>query len=485
MDRRALLTLTGGALAGAAFVSPTQDSVAAADGTVLTPAALEPGRERLRDRAAFARKLERVKVGMRRDEVRKLLGDPDDVWSGDEMHASRNDFVYREGREAWAYGSDGHLAFPTLGRVSIDGSGRVVEVLGLGERLPGPALPPEPETRRLLRLIQRLRRYDKSNDPLRVIQVVNGLFPLGKRGALAVIDEYLRVSEDFEEAREGLFVVVRSLFDVPDPPGYLPAMEVGAPSPRPPKDLRRSPRFPVVLYRDIPFVGIHGYTLVGDPERIEWHLKSYRETGLLRAQPLRPPDNPLEIIDALVTAAEWPDWGDQRAFGKAVAREQALRLVDGAYHVEPEDYDTRLKGSYTKQEPQWQTHLQRFSAVKARWSADLNTYVRQDGTFSPPLPDRISVPRTWRAHLAGGAVQVALRRRSSRSVDISTAGYGWKSSMPLLRIFIGGTEVKTGWDQHIPAQGGAMTGFRAPEGSDIRLILEGNGKVLAETTLRP
>jgi hypothetical protein len=260
---------------------------------------------------------------------------------------------------------------------------------------------PEQEARRILRLIDRLQGCESRHDPLRVVQVVNALQPLGKEGALAVIDDYLRFSRSpFASGEGGLLVVVRCLFEVPEPPGHFPPMGLGAPYPDPPEDLRRSPRFPVVLYQDIPFVGILGYSLFGAPERLATHLTPYRERGKIRTRPLAPPDNPLEIIDQLVSLPEWPDWDDQPDAGRWIAREQALRLVDPVYPVERDSFDERLSGDDHDRERQWRAHAAGFAAVNARWDPVLDTYVagrRGDPRKIPPAvgpthpPDPIPV----------------------------------------------------------------------------------------------
>ncbi len=451
-----------------------------------TAPALAPTEPSLRDRAAFARRLARVQEGMARERVRKLPGEPDDVWAGDEVRASRLGFVYPSGVETWAYGGEGHLTFPTLGRVTFDSFGKVVEVLGHGERLPGKDLPPERETRRILRLIDRLKGYDHRNDPLRVIQVVNGLQPLGKSGGLAVIDEYLRVADQpaFGGGRDGLFVVVRCLFEIPRSPGHLPPMVVGLPHPDAPKHLRFSPRFPVVLHRDIPFSGINGYSLAGVAEMLEWHLEPYRRWGRVRSQPLRPPDNPLEVIESMVASPEWPDWGSEEAWGRSIARDQALRLVAPVYPVAEDEWGQRLTGSYENQEPQWRSHLHRFGAIKARWDPVRNTYVRPDGTSVLAQPETYSYPRTWLAPSPNGNVEVALHR-VGRWVNVSLGARGATPPMPRLRLFLGATEIRNGSDLRVPQEGGFFTGFAVPEGSDIRLVLELGGKSVAETVLRP
>ena len=86
--------------------------------------------------------------------------------------------------------------------------------------------------------------------PQTVIRAVNALQPLGKERALATIDEYLEA-----HSGEGVFLVLRVLFDVPKPPGHMPRMQVGdmvgVPSPQDHQLLSRSP---IVLHDDIPFL---------------------------------------------------------------------------------------------------------------------------------------------------------------------------------------------------------------------------------------
>ena len=69
--------------------------------------------------------------------------------------------------------------------------------------------------------------YAGYNDPLHLIRVTNYLQPLGKEKALAIIDEYCRIHEPGLD-ETWLFLVLRTLFEVPQPPGYMPRMKIGA-----------------------------------------------------------------------------------------------------------------------------------------------------------------------------------------------------------------------------------------------------------------
>ena len=463
---------------------------------------LAPAISPLRHRLKFVRRLGEVQEGMPRSQVRKLLGPPDDRWVGEEVNAWGSSSVEgAEGTEAWTYGGDGHLTFPTLGKVTFDARGRVVAIVGqrqappitpdtaatagevplVRELPPGLALPPEPETRRILRLIDRLHGYDSETNPLRVIQVVNALQPLGKVSALEVIDEYLRLNTGFRSPCGELFVVLRCLFEVPQPLGYSPRTSVWTSIPS--ETLRRSPRFPVILYQDLPFLASHDYALtdIADPEGRQ--LEPYRESGLVRLQPLRPPDNPLTVIDDLAAFPEWPDWNSEGSQAKIAAREQVLQLVEPVYRVAKGPDGARLTGDPPEQDKQWRAHVRRFAALNVRWDPALNTYVRPGVRPSPERAEPYSYPRAWLPNTRAGKVPVTVQRRDSKSINVwLLEGYA-ESPLPRLRIFVDGKESGTGVE--FSTRGMSATYLDLDAGKAVRLVLEQNREVLAETVLRP
>jgi len=126
------------------------------------------------------------------------------------------------------YGTSGHLTCPTLGCVFM-AEDAVQHVHGGKGTPPDPALISEAELKKLLQEIGRLSE-SRGSDPLLYIQLVNTLRPLGKDKALAVIGEYLRVSSPSLGDRIPLFILLRLLFEVPEDPGFMPRMMVGAPS---------------------------------------------------------------------------------------------------------------------------------------------------------------------------------------------------------------------------------------------------------------
>jgi|GEM_PF-2235822 uncharacterized protein YceK len=158
--------------------------------------------------------------------------------------------------------------------------------------------------------------------PQTVIRAVNALQPLGKERALATIDEYLEA-----HSGEGVFLVLRVLFDVPKPPGHMPRMQVGdmvgVPSPQDHQLLSRSP---IVLHDDIPFLLGSGMFVGGAyGEAPEDHARYFRKHGKLRAKPLSPAKQPAESVARLILALE----NEDIYFREKYMTKQARSLADG------------------------------------------------------------------------------------------------------------------------------------------------------------
>lgn len=135
-------------------------------------------------------------------------------------------------------------------------------------------------------------------DPLKVVDAVNALQPLGKERAL-----------DEVSARGaaggypyGLVWVLRVLFDVPEDPGF-PPVRLGTPTIPPPPDPAKLPRFPIVMVRDVPLLAVRGYILRGLPEPIEDQVEFYRAHGSVRSEPLAPPASPEGVAEEF--AGQW------------------------------------------------------------------------------------------------------------------------------------------------------------------------------------
>lgn len=361
-------------------------------------------------RADFTRALVRVKLGMKANVVRALLGEPDDVKTERDpggIAAARTTAV-------WRYGTSGHLTFGTLGTVHIQADGTVQYVFGARGAPPPDGLFTELQLRGLLRLLDAVPSYDAPGDPLALIQAVNALQRLGRQRALAAVAEYLRVSSWLDDpGREGTFLVLRALFEVPDPPGYLPAMMVGAPSPPGPADAKAAPRFPLTIVDDIPLKLVGGYSLAGQAQPPEDHLAWFQHHGILRRRPLTPPATPLATLDRLAGAPHTPflvTTSLDNDAGRRLLLEQGLRLVR-----------TVLRGPLSPglvSEDAWQKVKSALGARNLVWDAATDRYAFADGSVLPQESRPLYHRAIWNPALRGAIVHVILERSSPTSVSV-------------------------------------------------------------------
>ncbi|HXY34853.1 MAG TPA: hypothetical protein VEI07_11540 [Planctomycetaceae bacterium] len=383
--------------------------------------------EPLRDRRAFAEAMNRIKKGMPEEEAVALVGQPDDVstdkdWNGALPHTLK---ILR-------YGASGHRRAATLGQIWIDDDHRVQYLFGQGTP-PPEGMFTEPELRRLLEALNELPGLNGSHyNPRPIIRAVNLLQPLGKKKSLAAIDEFLRVSFQFTEhdAREGLFLVLRTLFEVPSvptvfpyniqaKPGYMPPICVGAGSPSEPSDNKLLPRFPIAIEGDIPFFLVEGYNLGGVPEPPESHVAYFRKFGTLRARPLSPAANPVEALEAFEKSPRWyfkkdQPWDiDQRE--RILLSNQVMNLLDTVYQVEPNSTGTFIGFESEERNKRILLHA---SKLALRWDTKESKYTFLDGTsLQPPDPNRYSA-HFWTPKIGGLKIEFTVKRDSRRYVGL-------------------------------------------------------------------
>jgi len=386
-----------------------------------------------RTRAEFAAAMAKVNEGSTQKEILNLLGKPDDV----RTQADPGGISRVHTKEIWCYGAKGHLSFPTLGCVYIDENGRSQEVFGGSGQPPKADMFTEDELRGLLRLLDTAPGLDGySYNPLPVIQIVNTLQPLGKEKALAAVAEYVRVSDewyDFWGPRSGMFLVLAVCFDLPN--GIYPdqAGGFGAPSPGPPKDPGRIPRFPIAIIDNIPLMLVSGYTFQGMATPMENVVDFYRAKGSIRATPLVPSNDPLAAITHLTNSKQWI-YGDtnlQRtdfsiSFGptedarreKSMLMEQLLRLLDSVYRL-PTDVNGNRLPCGEPPEPAWQKIVADVSALKIKWDSRENSFVFRDGGHLPIAAKEIYQRQIWKlTGLGFEDAELVLERKNDSWVDV-------------------------------------------------------------------
>jgi hypothetical protein len=376
------------------------------------------GVDQVRTRQEFARIMAKVKKGMPDKDVLALLGKPDDIRTKADpggIHTTRT-------REIWRYGTAGHLTFPTLGCVYIDYEGKAQYIYGSRGEPPDPKALPKEQLRSLLCLIDKAPTYNAGcdYDPLLIIQIVNTLQPLGKEKALAAIEEYLRVASSFHSpAREGVFLVLRVLFDVPTDPGYMPHMYVGAPSPATPKDSKEFPRFPILIQDDVPLLLVSGYVLAGFPEQPESHVKYFRENGQLRKALLQPGNAPLELLSSCLKRARQLYQEDNGTDGKLLLANQILNMIDSVYRRDSDWPKGDVDG-------QWKSVEATVAKLDIRWNRDKNRYTFKDGSQLPERMQKLYRRQIWKLEGLNGEADLIFERMNEKRIRVSLEWSGKK-----------------------------------------------------------
>jgi hypothetical protein len=377
---------------------------------LMGPQSARAGASASRDRRTFTAALAAIRPGMTERQVLRVLGPPDDVRTETDpggIPTTGTDKVLR-------YGANGHLSCATLGQVYLN-QARIVQYVFGGRGAPPPAtLIGEPELSGLLARLCKVGSYNSGYqyNPLPVIRAVNALRAVGRERALAAIAEYLRISSYLDEpAREGTFLVMRTLFDAPPSSGGMPRMGVGAPSPPEPKDPHVAPRFPIVIADDIPVLGVLGYTLAGMAERPEDHLAWFRAHGVLRAAPLRPTDRPLEALDRLLL-----EYRSDPVL-PTVFVNQFLALLESVHRVEHGPGGLRFDPGRSF-DSTWSDVRTELAKLRVRWDPESLRYVFADGTALPDDPGSVYRRVLWPFQLPTGRGRLAIERVDRRFVHI-------------------------------------------------------------------
>ncbi len=292
------------------------------------------------DRIAFAKCWSRLEAGMTEKQVLALLGPPD----------RKGDYVFTDRREkiGWFYGCSGPRQFPTLGTVSFDAQDRLI-FRGVNPFNTPPPGMTEAEMRAALVVIDE-SPGDSDGSPALIVRAANRLLPMGKEKILAVAWEYGRVNpwkerpdktrqwmqplaekagqkgkpsaaeiddwltqvtedshtDDVDELR----FLLRVLFEPPDPKHpetltrwynlFWPYVTMIRPA-----DPTLCPRWPVGMGGDVPFIELFDGFSSGIPSGPADDILYYQAHGVLRKHPLRPPDNPLDAMNAVLASGQW------------------------------------------------------------------------------------------------------------------------------------------------------------------------------------
>jgi hypothetical protein len=412
------------------------------------------GAEAPRPRAEFVRAIDKVRPGMKETAVRALLGKPDDI----RTRRDRGGVGYEWVREIWRYGTLGYLRTATLGQVWFKQDGRVGLVIGQGSLPPAGPLP-ESELRIVLDALGEVPSFDRGSqfNPLPLIRAVNLLQPLGKKKALAAIDEFLRISTVWcrdGEKPDGIFLVLRTLFDAPNvankgiydeelPPGVLPPVNVGLPHPEfKPADAKLLPRYPLAIEGDIPFLLVTGYVRFGAPPDPVLHLRYFRERGVIRARPLVPTNKPLDAIDSFANSPSWifgrKDKGfSEYEFGAKLVRQQVLRMLSTVDRPDPDGVGDLLPDAERQES---RRRIADASQLKIQWDAHKNCYTFLDGSTLPELDPNRYGRHEWKHMGPKLTVELILERDSRHWLTVDCRQrHGTQTQTGSLKV------MKVGW----------------------------------------
>lgn len=445
-------------------------------------------------RAAFAAALASIRDGSTKEQVRLVLGPPDDVWPPNDS----SQFV-RYGDEVWAYGTNGHHTMPTLGYVLFR-NGEVFTIAGrtplAGSKPPPESVIGETELRQALRTMYRSPASGPAVEPQRLVQVANLLIGLRRTKALAALHEYVRIAPC--DTMDWLFGVVHVAFVSRRPGGVFPVPAIGEIDPEPPKDLRAWPMFPVVLVDGVPINLFRSRAILGSSEPFGRYLSNNEKDWEIRGQPLVPPDDPFLCSQEIVSSPEWKmEAGGRPADAEATVRSYILGLVQTAYRPAANPEMPISDSDFAR-------YHREYLSSGGRWDRSRQMYVRRDGTA---LPDSTHEWPQYRFQFAGiphmEATLTFSREDADRVqyyVEVQETGNSPVSSAVLAaEDALGGVEL--GWTQitgsqelagntpkakvlaehtHAPSRGVGsetiMSGFRLHEGRSVRFVIERAGK---------
>jgi len=320
-------------------------------------------------RAEFNAAMSTIKGGWTQDRVRELLGPPDDIWPANDSKA----FV-TGGYEIWCYGTNGHHTFPTRGQVAFKNGKTVDDSDEMESPAPPPTLPlSEEELADALRVMDPPRRNlsDYSNDSQHLLAAANMLIAKGQKKAMAILEEYVRLSV----GPDWLFWLVRVAFTSKTPGGVFKVPAIGGIAHSPPHNLKAWPTFPVALVDNVPICPYRFAHSGGVPEMFAWYMADHKAEWVIRKKPLIPPADPFPIYTKLLATKNWDndiafriDYAEKEREKSALLKE-FLNLVRTAYRPTSEEVkDSDFEDIHSE-----------FLKANCHWDTQKQMYIRADG----------------------------------------------------------------------------------------------------------
>ena len=251
-------------------------------------------------------KLQQIKLGMKRKEVRQLLRQvrygslTDYAWSQKKKHFAAY-FIRKYQVFIATFDESQHLRkihFATC---------HPKKVKPLNQLLP--ILP----TKLTLAFLNKTPNFNAWKfRPVRLIKIVNALQKLGKEHALEslrlydlAIQKNIACMHHYQLNPQKIFLLARLLFTPKTQKDTLP-MKLGQTDLYLPENLKKVfPLFPIVLSEDIPFLLIQGFDQIQRIAEVDEMLKYAEKQMNLRNKPLSPKHSPFEAFENLIKSMRW------------------------------------------------------------------------------------------------------------------------------------------------------------------------------------
>lgn len=209
-------------------------------------------------------------------------------------------------------------------------------------------------------------------DPGTYIRAVNYLYDKEQSFIISELREYLcSANKSIISDNTRVSFLLRLLFQPPTDPGVpFPLIRVGKPMDSDHAPVKDFPLYPLVLIEDVPLLIVTGYILAGLPEDPEKHIEFCERHCRLRTTPLRPPDNPLPLVESLMTSKTW--YRKEAEHDAGILRTQLLRLVRAVYALpgidEPNYFSHLIPLS------SWEHCVRTYDRLHAVWDEEKNDY---------------------------------------------------------------------------------------------------------------
>lgn len=231
-------------------------------------------------------------------------------------------------------------------------------------------IPASPDLTHELKLINEACRwpfYDP--DSTKIVRAVNALQPLGKEKALAVLKEYVDLTDDMLEDHEIAFWIIRLLFEPVDLGDRIPSPSVAVFILNDNREDNRVlwPLDPIAIVDGIPFMVGQKIASSGVPGHPFSHIRWVEQYGAIIQSPMSPSGNPLLAADKLIATEKFA------AIKESWGRSKTRDICKQAMATLQIELDKNKFGEPQFTEEQWERCL-KSEPARMKWSDESQSF---------------------------------------------------------------------------------------------------------------